>query len=66
MKYENKYPNAELLEIHNGIMKSLEKHECCNCGALTNFVDVLGEVYVCSEECEHNIYRQLWEGPDEF
>ena len=61
MKYNDKYPDAEYLDmVDQTIMKSTIKDNCYNCGELTNFIDIDFECHVCSEECEDEILDQFF------
>ena len=52
MKFQDKYPNAQLLKptIEN-VMRVDITDVCWNCGKPTNWVDIDFMAYLCSEEC---------------
>ena len=54
MKFSEKYPNMCPIidEAPNGIIRVHEKQPCWNCGALTDYVDINYEAYLCSDECQ--------------
>ena len=60
MKYTNKYPNVEDLQMVDAtIMYSSKPDNCIQCGALTNFIDVdFGPI--CSEECEEALINEFF------
>jgi hypothetical protein len=59
MKFDDLYPNQpqDLMQHDvefegSSLFKYGEKHPCWNCGELTNWIDILFEANLCSEECE--------------
>ena len=61
MKYSQKYPNAEHLQMLDAtIMYHKNPGTCANCGMLTNFIDVDFECHVCSEECEEVLINEFF------
>ena len=61
MKYSQKYPNAENLQMVDAtIMYSNKADNCTQCGALTNFIDVDFETHICSEECEDALINEFF------
>lgn len=61
MKYSQKYPNAEPLQMVDAtIMCGRKADSCVQCGALTNFIDIDFETHVCSEECEDKLIDEFF------
>ena len=58
MKFSQKYPNLKPFEEAGNVMRSTTIDNCHMCGALTNFVDLDFECYICSEECQDQL---TWE-----
>ena len=52
MKYDIKYGDLKPLEVRDNILCSRTLGKCWNCGALTRFIEINYEAYLCSEECE--------------
>lgn len=60
MKFKIKYPTmVPLVDEIGGIIRGVESGPCCVCGELTDFVEINAEVYLCSEECEDAMYKDL-------
>jgi len=61
MKYSQKYPNAEPLQMVDAtIMCGRKIDNCAQCGALTKFIDVDFETHICSEECEEAFTEEFF------
>lgn len=66
MKFEDKFFDMKYLENDEGIIKGKKPVPCTICKTPTVFIDLCSEAPFCSEECMHDFYVQLWEGPSEI
>ena len=61
MKYNIKYPNARpMQEVEATIMKAHKPDNCHWCGAMTDFIDMDFETYICSEECDEALADEFF------
>ncbi len=61
MKYSQKYPNAEPLQMVDAtIMCGRKADNCACCGEMTNFIDIDFEANICSEECEEAFINEFF------
>lgn len=52
MKFEEKYPDAEYLQVYGeDMLKDKEQLPCWICKTPTSFVEMNYQAYICSEEC---------------
>lgn len=58
MKFKEKYPNAQRLEmVENDILTGDKEYGCLQCGDLTKFIEICCEGYFCSRECIDAWYK---------
>lgn len=62
MKYDQKYPNAKPMQmVETTIMCAKKADSCYRCGALTKFVDIDFEAFICSEECDEELTGEFFQ-----
>lgn len=65
MKFDELYPDSkpDLRKSYNyqgsDLFKYGELKPCCNCGELTDWIDMSFEANLCSEECEYQKWREF-------
>jgi hypothetical protein len=73
MNFDDLYPNiipslgpeSEISFEGSHLFKYGESKPCWNCGNLTNWIDILFEAQICSEECERQKWKEYWEAFNE-
>lgn len=59
MKYDIKYAGLKPLEVRDNYLWSHTVGKCWCCGAPTHCIEINYEAYICSEECEWEIDKEI-------